>query len=262
MSNARITRPNRKCRTPFSCNRVAILMPWLGIILACFAVSPGNAHAGFSIEISVDGGVPTVIFDNDPEDNNDLVDYDMEVDFTVTDLANTWSATGTVLATGGGGYPPVATVVTNLLIENTGGAFLSGQIKVVHNYAASGAYSHTALLHGQFENLLGNNIGLAWLDVSASVNAFAIGGMSAGPVEGVPGPVEFFDAAGPLLLPTTTQHTLIHHFYLGDPGDAIRLFNSSEIHTVVPEASSTLLALTGTLIILGRARSRWARRRA
>lgn len=207
-----------------------------------------RAWAGFSIEISVDGGVPTVFLDNGPDDLNPLP-FDLEIPFTVGDAGNNWSATGTVLATGGDGAPPVSTIVTDTLIENIGGQFLQGEILVVHNYTASGLGTHTATLDGQFENVLGNDIGYADLRLFAAVNSQSMGMLHEGPVINSPSPQAFGGGMLALQLPTTTEHSLLFQFYLGDPGDAIRLFNSGELHTVVPEPSSVLLALVGAGMI-------------
>ncbi|MGD9648160.1 MAG: hypothetical protein AB7U73_20790 [Pirellulales bacterium] len=212
----------------------------------------GRALAGFSIEISVDGGPTVVYLDNSPDDLN-KAPYDMQIDFQVGDVGKNWEGKGTVLATGGGidAMPPVATIVTDTLIENIGGQFLSGEIKVVHNYAASGLFAHTATLDGQFENVLGNEIGFADLKFFAAVNGQSLGTLIEGPATGLPIVQPFVGGTlGPLLLPTTTEHEIKLQFYLGDPGDAIRMFNSAEIHTAVPEPSGVRAGLLGAAMIL------------
>jgi len=148
-----------------------------------------------------------------------------------------------VLATGGGGTPPVSTIVTDTLIEKLQPGLFFSQIEVVHNYAASGLSSHSANIDGQFENTLGNPISYAELFYTPRVNSQGMGTAHEGPVSGVPGPVPFADNLGPLLLPTTTEHEITIGFYLDSPGDAIRLFNSAALHTVVPEPASAGLAL-------------------
>jgi|GEM_PF-3291118 len=207
--------------------------------------APGLTLAGFSIEISVDAGPAITYLDNGAEDLN-LALLDIEIPFTVGDVGNNWSATGTVLATGGGGFPPVSTIVTDTLIENIGGQFLDGAIHIKHNYAASGLFAHTATLDGQFENVLGNQIGFADLTFIAAVSpdyGQNLGQLHEGPVNNSPSPQPFVGGnLGPLVLPTTIAHLITLQFYLGDPGDAIRLFNSAEIHTVVPEPSTMVLA--------------------
>ncbi len=237
------------------------------IVLAmCIVLGAAEAaEAGFFIEISVDGGPPTKYDDNGPDDLN-LAKFDIEIPFTVGDVGKNWSATGTVLATGGGGTPPVSTIVTDTLIENIGGAFLQGQIRVVHNYAASGLFAHSASLDGQFENVLGNAIGYAELRYFAEVSpGKSLGMLLEGPVINMPSPQPFVGGnLGPLLLPTTIEHEITLQFYLGDPGDAIRLFNSAEIHTVVPEPSSAVLGLLGVVMLgaVGSKRGRsWGRAR-
>jgi hypothetical protein len=226
--------------------------------------APGWAMAGFSIEISVDAGPAITYLDNGPEDLN-LAPLDIEIPFTVGDVGNNWSATGTVLATGGGGLPPVSTVVTDTLIENIGGQFLGGAIHVKHNYAASGLFAHTATLDGQFENVLGNQIGFADLTFIAAVSpdyGQNLGLLHEGPVNNSPSPQPFVGGnLGPLVLPTTIAHLITLQFYLGDPGDAIRLSNSAEIRTVVPEPSGVVLGAVGAaLVLMGASRSRSRKR--
>lgn len=169
-----------------------------------------------------------------------------------------------MLATGGDGAPPVSTIVTDTLIENIGGQFLQGEILVVHNYTASGLGTHTATLDGQFENVLGNDIGYAELRLFADVNSQSMGMLHEGPAINSPSPQPFGGGMLALQLPTTTEHSLLFQFYLGDPGDAIRLFNSGELHTVVPEPSSVLLAVVGVgmICLTGRrwTHSVWLRR--
>lgn len=218
----------------------------LALMTVCtLLIAVDSARAGFSIEISVDGGPATTYDDNGPDDLNPAV-FDIEIPFTVGDVGNNWSATGTVLATGGGGTPPVSTIVTDTLIENIGGQFLAGEIQVVHNYAASGLFAHTASLDGQFENVLGNAIGYADLRFFAEVTpGQSLGLIHEGPVIDMPSPQPFVGGMlGPLVLPTTIRHELTLQFYLGDPGDAIRLFNSAEMHTV-PEPSAVVLGVAG-----------------
>ncbi|MEX2113097.1 MAG: PEP-CTERM sorting domain-containing protein [Pirellulales bacterium] len=230
------------------------------LAITCLLGAPELAWAGYSIEISVDGGAPTLFLDNGPDDLNPVL-FDLEIPFTVGDVGNNWSATGTVLASGGNGAPPVSTIVTDTLIENIGGLFLQGEIEVVHNYAASGAGTHTATLDGQFENVLGNDIGYAELRLFAAVNSQSMGMLQEGPVINSPSPQAFVGGMLALELPTTTEHIFTFQFYLGDPGDAIRLFNSAELHTFVPEPSSAVLGLLGAgmLGVLGCKRARMQR---
>jgi hypothetical protein len=224
----------------------------LTLMAVCILLAAADkAMAGFSIEISVDGGLATIYDDNGPDDINPAP-FDIEIPFTVGDVGNNWSATGIVLATGGGGTPPVSTIVTDTLIENIGGQFLAGEIQVVHNYAASGLFAHTASLDGQFENVLGNAIGYADLRFFAEVYpGQSLGMIHEGPVIDLPSPQAFVGGnLGPLVLPTTIRHELTLQFYLGDPGDAIRLFNSAEIHTTVPEPSGVVLGALGAAFVL------------
>lgn len=215
-------------------------------------------RAGYSVEISVDGGAPMIFLDNGAFDLNPGL-FDLEIDFIVNDVGNNWTASGTVLATGGGdGVPPVSTIVTDALIQKLLPGLFFGQIEVTHNYAASGILSHSAVLDGQFENVLGNPISYAELfytpQVFPGVFNVSLGTAHEGPVSGVLGPVPFDDFLGPILLPTTTQHEITLGFYLDSPGDAIRLFNSAEIHTIVPEPTSAVLLWSIATGLIGRRR--------
>jgi len=237
-----------------NCQRCAVETVFAILLAIGYLLSaPGLALAGFSIEISVDAGPAITYFDNGLEDLN-LAPLDIEIPFTVGDVGNNWSATGTVLATGGGGLPPVSTIVTDTLIENIGGQFLGGAIHVKHNYAASGLFAHTATLDGQFENVLGNQIGFADLTFIAAVSpdyGQSLGLLHEGPVNNSPSPQPFVGGdLGPLILPTTIAHLITLQFYLGDPGDAIRLSNSAEIRTVVPEPSGVVLSAVGAALVL------------
>lgn len=200
------------------------------------------ACAGFSVTLFVDGGQQPTVFDNGPGDLNPA-QFDMTVPFTVSNLGNNWTATGVIYANGGGGVPPVSTVVTDTLIEKLTPGLHFGEIRVVHDYAASGVFSHTGELEGQFENVLGNPIGGAELNYIADVSGQNLGVFHDGPITGVlvhP----FAQTFGPLVLPTTTEHSLTFQFYLDEPGDAIRLFDSAEIHSV-PEAGALLFTGMG-----------------
>ncbi len=218
------------------------------IALAWTFGSSNPALAGFSVEISVNGGIPTVYPDNVAPDLNPAVG-DIEIDFTVSDAMNTWTANGTVLASGGLGTPPVSTIVTDTLIEKLMPGLINGEIAVKHNYAASGIAMHDAMIDGQFENTLGNSISYAELFYTATVNIFDLGTAHEGPAASVPGPVPFGDTLGPITLLTTTEHLHTLSFYLDAPGDAIRLFNSAEIHTFVLEPAT--LVLVGACLSVG-----------
>jgi hypothetical protein len=213
----------------------------IGVLL----VAGGSvARAGFSVTMFVDGGQLPTIFDNVFPDMNPAPN-DMTIPFTVGDIGNNWTASGVIYANGGGGYPPVSTVVTDTLIEKLTPGLHFGEIRVLHDYAASGVFTHSAHLDGQFENVLNNPIGGAELNFIADVSGQNLGVFHDGPISGVN--VHPFAAdLGPLVLPTTTQHALTFQFYLDEPGDAIRLFNSAEIHTG-PEPSTMLLAAIALL---------------
>ncbi|MDZ4657583.1 MAG: PEP-CTERM sorting domain-containing protein [Bythopirellula sp.] len=231
-------------------------LPALLLSVCCLLNFTQMARAGYSVEISVDFGAPVIYVDNGAFDLNPAV-FDMEFDFTVNDVGNNWTASGTVLATGGGdGVPPVSTIVTDTLIQKLLPGLFFGNIEVTHNYAASGLLSHSAVLDGQFENVLGNPISYAELFYTPRVYpenfGMTMGTAHEGPVSGVLGPVPFDELLGPIVLPTTIEHEITLGFYLDAPGDAIRLFNSAEIHTIVPEPTSAVLFLTAIVGFVGR----------
>lgn len=210
-------------------------------VVAALALPP-IASAGFSVTIGVNGGAPVLYPDNGAFDLNPAP-ADIRIDFDLTDAGANWRAKGTVLATGGNGAPPVATVVTDTLIEKLLPGLFAGSIQVTHNYSAPGLASHSAVLDGQFENTLGAPISYAELFYTPTVNGQGMGTAHEGPVINLPGPIPFDAALGPLVIGTTTEHRINLSFYLDSPGDAIRLFNSAELHTYVPEPTSAMLLL-------------------
>ena len=88
------------------------------------------------------------------------------------------------------------------------------------------------------------------LEYYADINGQNLGGYNTGFYAG-PGPELFNGNLGPLELPTTTEHHMKLRFYLDSLGDSIEMFNSAEIHTVVPEPTACALLLTaaGALVI-------------
>ncbi len=226
--------------------------------LGALLLEPRIALAGFSVEIGVNGAPPIVYLDNGALDL-DPDAFDIQIDFQVADVGGFWTASGTVLATGGNGVPPVSTIVTDTLIEKLLPGLFFGSIQVTHNYAASGLASHSAVLDGQFENTLGAPISYAELFYTPTVNNQGMGMAHEGPVINMLGPVPFADVLGPLVLPTTTEHLINIGFYLDSPGDAIRLFDSAELHTFVPEPSSSALLIAGFAAIVLRRGRRIAR---
>jgi hypothetical protein len=211
------------------------------VLALCCAFDGSNpAQAGFSVELSVNGGFPAVYLDNAAPDLNPAVG-DIEIDFAVSDA------------------PPVSTIVTDTLIEKLTAGLINGQIEVTHNYVVAGPAMHDAMIDGQFENTLGNPISFADLNYTATVNNYFIGSTYEGPAMGVPGPVPFSALLGPVATPTTTEHVHTLSFYLDSPGDAIRLFDSAEIHTFVPEPGT--LALAGACLAVGMFRRRTRKRK-
>jgi hypothetical protein len=223
------------------------------LCLSVVPLAPKIANAGYSVEIGVDGGPPITYLDNGAFDLNPAP-FDIQIDFQVGDAGGFWTAEGTVFATGGNGAPPVSTIVTDTLIEKQLPGLFFGSIQVTHNYSASGLGSHSALLDGQFENTLGVPISYAELFYTPTVNGQGMGSAHEGPVINMLGPVPFNDVLGPLVLGTTTEHHINIGFYLDSPGDAIRLFDSAELHTFVPEPASAAL-LAATLLIRRRRRA-------
>ena len=207
------------------------------------------AMAGYSIEILVDDLPVNLIVDNSPDDLDNNVG-DIWYHFQLTDVQNRWEAEGDIFAVGGfDGQPPVSTIVTNTLIEKVADVpIFSGEIDVIHNYAASGLLPHTALIDGQFDNTIDHEVKGASLDYFASVNGQSLGSFITGIYAG-PGPEPFDGALGPLLLPTTTEHHMTLRFYLDSLGDSIELFNSAELHSGVPEPAAWAFVLVALITI-------------
>ncbi len=224
----------------------------IGVLLV---VSSGVARAGLSVTLFVDGGQLPTIFDNGAGDINPDP-FDMTVPFTVGDIGNNWTATGVIYANGGNNTPPVSTIVTDTLIEKLTPGLIFGEIRVVHDYIASGAFTYTTEIDGQFENTLNNLIGGIELNFIADVNGNNLGVFQEGPIENVlvhP----FADTFNPQVIATTSQTELTFQFYLDSPGDAIRLFNSAEV-VGVPEPSTMFLA---AIALLGATRLPWRLRK-
>ncbi len=223
----------------------------VGVMLAA---SP--AMAGFSIEVRVDNLPVGIIVDNGPDDWNNTVG-DIWYKFDLSDQANRWEAKGDIFAEGGfNGQPPVSTIVTNTLIEKIADVpIFTGEIDFIHNYAASGPLIHTAQIDGQFDNTIDHDVKGASLEYFASVDGQSLGGFNTGIYAG-PGPELFDGSLGPLLLPTTEEHHLKMRFYLDSLGDSIELFNSAELHSVVPEPGTGVLMLAAWGSILASRRRR------
>jgi hypothetical protein len=74
-----------------------------------------------------------------------------------------------------------------------------------------------------------------------------------GPVTGN-GPIPFSGNLGPLHLPSTEEHDLTLGFYLDSLGDAIRLDNSVELHSI-PEPTTGAAFALAMLTLLHRPRT-------
>ena len=162
----------------------------------------------------------------------------------LTDLANRWVAEGDIFANGGfNGEPPVSTIVTNTLIEKIADVpIFTGDIDIIHSYAASGLQTHTAQIDGQFDNTVDSDIGGARLEYIPTVSGQGMGAFDSGFVDG-PGPIVFADTLGPLLLATTEEHHIFMRFYLDTLGDLIEMFNSAELHSTPEPATGAVLTL-------------------
>ena len=216
----------------------------ISVIVIC-----SSAMAGTSVDVYVDNIFVETVFDNVFPDQNPVAG-DIQYNFSLQDSNNIWLAQGVLFAEGGfNGQPPVSTVVTNTLIEKvTNDPIIAGEIDFTHNYAASGLQVHTAIIDGQFDNEIDHNVQGASLEYYADINGISLGSYVSGIYAG-PGPEPFSDVLGPLPLPTTTEHHMKLRFYLDSIGDSIELFNSAEIHTIVPEPISISLAMLALLII-------------
>lgn len=218
-----------------------------------FCVSP--MMAGFSVDVYVDNVFFTTINDGGIGDDNGIAG-DISYSFDLMDVQNRWRATGLILANGGyNGVPPVSTIVTDVLIEKIANVpIFTGEIDFRHHYAASGLQTHTASIDGVFNNTIGTEVGGVSLDYFGDINGQSLGGYGTGFYSGPEGET-FNGSLGPLVLPTTTEHHMKLRFYLDSLGDSIEMFNSAEIHTVVPEPT-TLALLLPSLGILLASRSR------
>lgn len=216
------------------------------VSLATMALFIGTtaARAGDFVIITGGGGV-VVVTDQGNGDNDGNVNA-IKVDFTLQDPQNSWMATGTVLATGGGSEPPT-TIVTDLLIERLAGpAFGSDDIEIVHEFGAFfGTPPQSAEIEGEFDNLDTGVIALADLDYFPYFDNTSIGAILVDMAQNEVGPVPFFGDSGPVLPATVfTSHTIHLKFYLDTLGDSIRLFDSAAILSVPePTTGAAMLAL-------------------
>jgi len=224
------------------------------IVVAMLLLVANPARAGFSVDVYVDNVFFTTILDGGLGDDNGTAG-DISYSFDLMDVQNRWRATGLVLANGGyNGVPPVSTIVTDVKIEKIANVpIFAGEIDFRHHYASSGLQAHTAAIDGVFNNTLGTDVGGASLEYYADVNGQSLGGYATGLYSGPEGET-FNGSLGPLLTPTTTEHHMKLRFYLDTLGDAIEMFNSAEIHTVVPEPTvlGLLLPSLGILLVAGR----------
>jgi hypothetical protein len=193
------------------------------------------AWAGTAVNYWREGGLMTTVVDDGPGDL-DLDPLEIRVDFALSN-PGFWSATGTIIAIGGG-LVPVETIVTDLLIQNVGGPVINEAFFVEHEFTTSlTATPFTAELDGEYDKLQpALNIGIADLLYIPRVNDEDIGAIDPPAAANQPPTVAFAGASGPLYpSETPLTHTLELRFYLDELGDAIRLPNSASISQVVPE---------------------------
>jgi hypothetical protein len=216
------------------------------------------AWAGTSIQIMVPGQPTITINDGDTSDD-DADPMGILYDFSVAHPLGYWSATGTIIATGGELIPPV-TIVTDVLIQKHFGDILDDTITVVHYFTSFlTAQPYVAKLDGHYDNLQFTNIGVADLDYFPSVNNESIGVLDPPPAMDVPGPtMPPFDLESGPLYPMTQplSQTILLRFYLDIPGDAIIMYNSASIEppgepvpTPVPSLAKPAILVTSLLIL-------------
>jgi hypothetical protein len=228
----------------------------LAVITVGMLLLARPAMAGYSVDVYVDSIPIYSVMDNSSQDSNPVVG-DIQHHFVLTDAMNRWQAEGDIFAEGGyNGVPPVSTVVTDTLIEKIANVpIFDGQIDFYHHYAASGLQSHSATIDGQFDNTLTHVVGGASLQYTADVMGTSLGTYVTGLYSGA-GPSAFMGGVGPVLLPTTTEHHMMMRFYLDSLGDSIEMFNSAEIHSVVPEPAGLMFAAVGAVLASRRGRMR------
>jgi hypothetical protein len=232
-----------------------------GVLVVLFTVVP--AMGGDKIEIFVDGQLLVTVNDGDFGVDLDFDANEIEVDMDVVgQIDASWVATGKIIAKGGGQIP-ITTVVTETLIESVANG-VGGTITVVHHAISDPPHpQYFSSLDGQYENVLGQTISLAWVQSYQSfIDNESIGDILPPMAQNVPTnlqPVPFDGMSGPLILtdqsplyqtlPVMTQ-TIRLVFYVDDPGDAIRLFDSAEIFPA-PAAPADVPTLTewGTIIL-------------
>ncbi len=132
------------------------------------------AWAGTAVGYWREGALMTTVVD-DGSGDLDLDPLEIRVDFTLIN-PGFWSATGTIIAIGGG-LLPVETIVTDLLIQNVGGPVINEAFFVEHEFTASLiATPFTAELDGEYHKLQpALNIGIADLLDIPRVNDEDIG---------------------------------------------------------------------------------------
>lgn len=227
-----------------------------GVLLALLCAPP--AVAGTAVSFWREGGLATTVFDGDALDL-DPDPFELEVFFSLTNPGpGAWTATGTILATGGE-LVPAETIVTNVLIQNTGDGPVNNDAFFVEHLFESflTAQPYTAELDGEYDKLVPNlDIGVADILYVPYIGNEVIGVIDPAQAVAVPPVQPFGGSSGPYFPvgPPINQKLEIR-FYLDELGDAIRMFDSASI-TQVPEPGSLLLLLATVAGLARRAERR------
>ena len=240
-----------------------LLVPWcLCVVLgAVSARAACPAGPGSSVSVSYSDMGTTVTFevldgaalDFDPDPREITANFEFGASVPPP---QPWTATGTITAVSNAdGF--AETLLTNLLIENTGGPVDAVELVAQHCYdnQITIPLSFKAPVDGALLNTFDGQIREVELaSYSAHVSGQALSGGFSEHAVAVQGPVPFLHLLGPTsvqMLPPRASQTHTLFFYLDSPGDAIRLPNSALIQPSaagLPAVSASSILVAGGLL--------------